>query len=163
MIFEYCFLEVHVLSTETRPTIVDAAQNKFDECNHEAIMLIKLSDTSDQLCQVLSSKTTIEIQKTLKDLHETSDKNKTFFLKNQLFSIIMDEHMSLQEHLLKIKDIKDHLEAIGHAIEEEDMVVITLKSLPSSYEHFIETLNIIATNFDLGFPKLCTKLLHKDH
>ena len=71
--------------------------------------------------------------------------------------------MSLQEHLLKIKDIKDHLEAIGHAIEEEDMVVITLKSLPSSYEHFIETLNITATNVDIKFPKLCTKLLQQDH
>ena len=75
----------------------------------------------------------------------------------------MDEHMSLQEHLLKIKDIEDQLEAIGHAIKEEDMVVITLKSLPSSYEHFIETLNITAANFDLKFPKLFTKLLQQDH
>ena len=61
MISEYCFLEVHVLSTETRPTIVDSTQNKFDDRNHEAVMLIKLLDTSDQLCQALSSKTTIEI------------------------------------------------------------------------------------------------------
>ena len=61
MIFEYCFLEVHVLSTETRPTIVDATGNKFDERNREAVILIKLLDTSDQPCQVLSSKSTTEI------------------------------------------------------------------------------------------------------
>ena len=67
--------------------------------------------------------------------------------------------MSLQEHLTKIKDIRDQLEAIGRKMEEEDMVVITLKSLPSSYEHFIETLNITSTNVDLKFPELCTKLL----
>eukprot|EP00253_Pinus_taeda_P006371 PITA_06371 len=47
-------------------------------------------------------------------------------------------------------------------MEEEDLVVITLKSLPQSYEHFIETLNITATNVDLKFPELCTKLMQQD-
>lgn len=42
------------------------------------------------------------------------------------------------------------------------MVVITLKSLPKSYEHFIETLNITTTNVDLKFPELRTKLLRQD-
>jgi len=42
------------------------------------------------------------------------------------------------------------------------MVVITLKSLPKSYEHFIETLNITSTNVDLKFPELCTKLMQQD-
>jgi hypothetical protein len=32
-----------------------------------------------------------------------------FFLKNMLFSIMMDESASLQEHLLKIKDIREQL------------------------------------------------------
>ena len=70
--------------------------------------------------------------------------------------------MSLQKHLTKIKDICDQLEAIHRTMEEEDMVVITLKSLPTSYEHFIETLNITSTNVDLKFPELCTKLLQQD-
>ena len=70
--------------------------------------------------------------------------------------------MSLQEHLNRIKDIRDQLEAIGWTMEEEDMVVITLKSLLKSYEHFIETLNITITNVDLKFPELCTKLLQQD-
>ena len=75
---------------------------------------------------------------------------------------MMDEHVSLQEHLNKIKDIRDQLEAIGRTMEEEDLVVITLKSLPPSYEHFIETLNITATNVDIKFPDLCTKLMQQD-
>lgn len=75
----------------------------------KVVMLIKLS----VIDQAPSDKTDVEIWTTMKDLHETSDKRKAFFLKNQLFIIIMDEHMSIQEHLLKIKDIKDQLEAIG--------------------------------------------------
>ena len=58
-------------------------------------------------------------------------------------------------------DICDQLEAIGQTMEDEDMVVITLKSLPISYEHFIETLNITSTNVDLKFPELCTRLLQQ--
>ena len=125
-------------------------------------MLLKLFVIDDQLPQIPFGKSAAEIWKYLKELHETSDKSRAFFLKNQLFSIMMDERMSLQEHLTKIKDIRDQLEAIGRKMEEEDMVVITLKSLPSSYEHFIETLNITSTNVDLKFPELCTKLLQQD-
>lgn len=46
---------------------------------------------------------------------------------------------------------------------EEDMVVITLKSLPSSYEHFVETLNIASTHSDVSFSDLCIMPLQQDH
>lgn len=74
----------------------------------------------------------------------------------------MDERKSLQEHLNRIKDIREQLEAIGRNMEEEDMVVITLKSFPKTYGHFVETLNITSTSVDLKFADLCTKLLQQD-
>lgn len=80
-----------------------------------------------------------------------------------LFSIMMDEKSSIQAHLTKIKDIRDQLESyIGRTIVEEDMVVITLKSLATSYKHLIDTLNISSTSVDLKFPDLCNKLLQQD-
>jgi hypothetical protein len=63
----------------------------------------------------------------------------------------MEEFDSLQDHLLRVKDIREQLKSIERTIEEEDMVVITLKSLPSSYGNFIETSNISNTNKDLTF------------
>eukprot|EP00253_Pinus_taeda_P005669 PITA_05669 len=161
-IFEYRRLDQLVLNKELRPGTTGTDQDKFDDRNREAVMLLKLSVVDDQLPQIPSGKTAAEIWQQLKDLHETSNKSRAFFLKNQLFSIMMDEHVPLQEHLNKIKDIRDQLEAIGRTMEEEDLVVITLKSLPQSYEHFIETLNITATNVDLKFPDLCTKLMQQD-
>ena len=71
---------------------------------------------------------------------------------------MMDENAPLQEHLLNIKDIREYLMAIGWKMEE-DMVVITLKSLPCAYKQFIETLNITSTNVNLKFDELCNKLL----
>jgi hypothetical protein len=76
-----------------------------------------------------------------------------------LFSIKMNELDSLPNHLLKIKDIRDQLNSIDRTIEEEYMVVITLRSFPSSYANFIETLNITSTDKDLTFEQLSTKLL----
>ncbi len=54
------------------------------------------------------------------------------------------------------------MEVIGRKMEEQNMVVVTLKSIPRAYEHFIETLNITATDVDLKFGELCIKLLQHD-
>ncbi|WP_425268110.1 hypothetical protein [Enterobacter hormaechei] len=43
----------------------------------------------------------------------------------------------------------DQLLAIGCKMEEEDIVVVTLWSLPKFYAHFIETLNITSSGVDL--------------
>lgn len=75
---------------------------------------------------------------------------------------MMDKRTPLQDHLIKIKDIRNQIEAIGRTMEEEDMVVITLKSSPKSYEHFIETPNITSIDVDLKFFDLCNKLLQQD-
>ena len=43
----------------------------------------------------------------------------------------MDESGFLQDHILKVKDFREELNAIGWKMENEDTVVITLKSLPT--------------------------------
>ena len=83
-------------------------------------------------------------------------------MKNTLFSIVMDERTTLQANLNRIQEICDQLLAIGRKMEKEDIVVITLRSLPKSYEHFIETLNIMSFGVDLKFTDLCTQLLQQD-
>ena len=79
-------------------------------------MLLKLSMTDEMLPKIQIEKNFATIWKHLKELHETLDKSRGFFLKNMLFSIMMSEGASLQEHLLKIKDIQEQLEAIGRKL-----------------------------------------------
>ena len=81
-IFEYRRLDQLVLAKELRPGIAGTDQDKFDDRNREAVMLLKLSVTDDQLPQIPFGKTTAEIWQHLKELHETSDKSRAFFLKN---------------------------------------------------------------------------------
>jgi hypothetical protein len=111
----------------------------------------------DMLPEVQIRDDAFTIWLTLWNLHETFDKGRAFFLKNILFSIEMEEHDSLLDHLLKIKYIRDQLKAIGRKVEEEDLVIKTLKSLPS-FEFFFEMLNI-SSNDELMFDQLSNKLL----
>jgi hypothetical protein len=48
-------------------------------------MLLKLFVTNEMLHEVQTWKTSVEIWKHLKELHETSHKGRAFFLKNMLF------------------------------------------------------------------------------
>lgn len=61
-----------------------------------------------------------------------------------------------------MKDIREQLLAIGCKMEEEDMMVITLKSLSRAYVHFLETLNVTTTNVASQFDELCNKLSWRD-
>ena len=106
-IFENGCLADIVLGKDTRPTIAGKDQDKFDGQNIEAVMLLKLSMTNEMLPEIQTGKNFAAIWKHLKELHKTSDKSRAFFLKNMLFSIMMSEGASLQEHLLKIKDIRE--------------------------------------------------------
>ena len=65
-----------------------------------------------------------------------------FFLEELFYSIKMEKHDSVPNYLLEIKDIIDPLKYIDRKMEVENLVIITLKSLTSSFEYFIETLNI---------------------
>ena len=60
-IFDYRHLDELVLGTKTRPTSDQAEQDKFDDRNREAVMLLKLSVIDDQLSQIPSSKSAAEI------------------------------------------------------------------------------------------------------
>ena len=83
-IFEYRRLDQLVLNKELCLDTAGTNQDKFDDRSREAVMLLKLSMADDQLSQIPSGKTATEIWQQLKELHETSDKSRAFFLRNQL-------------------------------------------------------------------------------
>jgi hypothetical protein len=104
-IFAYQCLSDVVLGTSPRPTVVGKDQDKFHGQDREAVMLIKFFMTDEMLPEVQNGKNVAAIWKPLKETHEISDKGRALFLKNMLFLIKMSEGASLQDHLLKIKDI----------------------------------------------------------
>jgi len=74
----------------------------------------------------------------------------------------IEEHDSLWDHLLEIKYIRDQLKVIDRKVEEEDLVIITSKSLKTLIENFVEILNITSKDIDLTFEQLSNNLLQND-
>jgi hypothetical protein len=73
----------------------------------EAVMLIKLLVTNEMLLEVQDDNDAfVMLWWNLLKMHETSDNSRVFLLRNILFSIKMEELVSLPNHLLKIKDIR---------------------------------------------------------
>ena len=124
-------------------------------------MILKLSIADELIPEVRSATNACSLWKKLKSKYETSDKGRTLYLKNLLYSTKLVEGASVSEHLLKLKDIKDQLLAIGKEVEEEDMVVVVLNNLPPSFEHFVETINMTADE-DLTFDQVSSFLLQKE-
>ena len=74
---------------------------------------IKLLVTNEMLLEVQDDNDAfVMLWWNLLKMHETSDKGRTLFLKNMLFSMTMEESNSLQDRFLKIKDIRDQLDKI---------------------------------------------------
>jgi hypothetical protein len=73
----------------------------------EVVMLIKLLVTNEMLLEVQDDNDAfVMLWWNLLKMHETSDNSRVFLLRNILFSIKMEELVSLPNHLLKIKDIR---------------------------------------------------------
>jgi len=114
-------------------------------------VLMKLSVTNEMYPKFQDNNDEFAMWRNLLKMHEITNKGRSFFLKNMLFSIQIEPFNSLLDYLLKNKDIRDQLRTIVRTMGEEDMLVVNLKKLSSSYANFVETLNIIGTCKNMTF------------
>ena len=50
----------------------------------------------------------------------------------------------MTEHIIYIKAMSEHLQAIDDRIAKKDLVIFLISSLPEKYNYFVEALKIIA-------------------
>ena len=79
--------------------------------------------------------------KTLKRLFEHSIINVTLTLRNKLSNIKMTNSENIASYFMRITKLRDKLKSNGDNIEEKDLVVTTLNSLPPSWDFFIQTIS----------------------
>lgn len=95
-----------------------------------------------------SLKKSKDIYGNLVGMYEVNNLNYIISLKNNLKELKMNKGEFLQSYIMKVSQLRDQLQIFGVTISVRELVMITLKGLPHTWETFITTIrnkNILLT------------------
>jgi transposase InsO family protein len=128
-----------VNGTELKPTD-PALLADWNKREARAKVTLRMSVQDKIIPHIRNCDTSKETWDVLKGLYETKDANRVLFLKTKLMSIKMEANEGVSKYISRIKDLTDHLAAIGEKVASTDQVTIALKGLLPDYKVFISAL-----------------------
>ena len=124
--------------------------------DREALSLIQLHLSNDILQEVLQEKTAAELWLKLESICMSKDLTSKLHMKLKLYTLKMHEGDSVMCHLSVFKEIVADLGSMEVKYEDEDLGILLLCSLPSSYVSFRDT--ILLSRDELTLAEVCEAL-----
>ena len=103
-----------------------------------SVIILSLGD--DVLREVGGETTATGLWKKLEDLYTKKSMAKRLATKKKLYTLQMENGSSISDHVDAFKWIILDLKEINVKIDDENKAMILLFSLPSSYEHLVNTI-----------------------
>ena len=114
-----------------------AEWKKKDGC---ALAQIALTVGNNELIHVKRAKTAAEAWTKICSVYEAKGLAAKIFLRRKFFNARLKEGDTMQAHVNGIRDLADQLDAIGSAVDDSDIAMTLLCSLPEDYESLIVAL-----------------------
>ncbi|EOY34202.1 Uncharacterized protein TCM_041944 [Theobroma cacao] len=122
----------HLLSN-----LSNGEKDNLMEKAHSAILLA-LSD--EVIREVTDEESAIAVWLKLKSIYMTKSLMNRLYIKQRLYTLKMSEGTSVNTHIDEFNRVILDLKNIDVKIEDEDLALILLCSLPPSYENFMDTM-----------------------
>ena len=108
--------------------------------DHKALSLIQLHISNDILQEVMQEKSAIELWLKLESIYISKDLTSKMHMKMKLFTHKMQEGGSVLNHISLFKEIVADLVSMEVKFDDEDLGLLLLCSMPSSYANFRDTI-----------------------
>ncbi|GJT91124.1 retrovirus-related pol polyprotein from transposon TNT 1-94 [Tanacetum coccineum] len=110
------------------------------ELNKKAHSAVILCLGNKVLREVTGETTAAGVWTKLETLYMTKSLANKLYLKKKLYTFYMPAGRKISEHIEEFNKIVLNLANIEVKLEDEDLTLLLLTSLPASYEHFVDTL-----------------------
>ena len=114
--------------------------SRREEIDTKALSAIQLCLSNEVLREVVKETTTKSIWEKLESLYMAKSVTNRLLLKSRLYDLRLEEGKPLKPHLDEFCSIVMDLQNIDVKLDDEDLAIYLLCSLPPSYKNFRETL-----------------------